>query len=102
MNIAQFSPIFLQITLLIALFDEIKPNVSQKHLRPIDLENEGEADGANFARGENLELLRTLVEVVAERDCVVYREDGPRFSPTFQVDGFRRFEETEDGGEVIP
>ena len=44
---------------------------SQEHLRSIDLEDEEETDGADFARDENLELLRSLVEVIAERDRVV-------------------------------
>ena len=66
----------------------------QKHFCSIQLKDEIDANGANLPRSENLELLRSLVEIVSERDRIMQFKDGTGLSPTLQVHGFRGFKNT--------
>lgn len=60
----------------------------QEDFHAIYLKNEGQTDGANLTRGKDFELLRSLVEVIAERDRVVQFEDSAGLGPAFQIDRF--------------
>ena len=73
------------------------PHFLQKHLTIVQFEYQIDTYCAYFAWCENLELLRSFIEVISERDGIVQGEDCARTSPTSQADRFRCTKDTTGG-----
>ena len=70
------------------------------HWNAIDLEDAADAGLAYLVRVEQLELLGSLVEVVAQGDAVAPALDLPALGPEFDVNRVARLEHPAKGADV--
>ena len=75
-------------------------NHSQKHFQAVDLEDTADAGLAYLVRVEQLELLGTLVEVIAQGDAVAPALDLPALCPELDINRVAGLEHPSKGTDV--
>lgn len=66
----------------------------------VDFKDKVKSDGANLSRAQEFELLRPLIEIIAERQRIMEHHDAAVLLPAFEIDRFRSLENFAGGRNV--